>query len=87
MALYHKYHLDRADERLGMFVALTKHFSIERVLYPGSFVHVTPSFVFPKTTYVDLEQRAQQFFATPEVHQLIAERKVYSQEARVQFHH
>ena len=86
-ALYHKYHLDRADERFGMFESLAKHFSIERVLYPGSFVHVTPSFIFPKVTYVDMEQRAKQFFATPELQQLISERKIYSQEAQVQFHH
>ena len=86
-ALYHKYHLDRADERFGMFESLAKHFSIERVLYPGSFVHVTPSFIFPKVTYVDLEHRAKQFFAAPELQKLISERKAYPQEAQIQFHY
>lgn len=87
LALYHKYHLDRADERFGMFESLAKHFSIGRVLYPGSFVHVTPSFIFPKVTYVDTEQRAKKFFAAPELQQLISKRKVYTEEAQVQFHH
>ena len=87
LALYHKYHLNRADERLGMFESIAKHFSVERVLYPGSFVHATPSFVFPMVTYVDMEKRAKQFFATSELQQLIAERKIYAQEAQVQFVH
>lgn len=87
LALYHKYHLDRADERLGMFESIAKHFDIERVLYPGSFVHATPSFVFPMVTYVDMEKRAKQFFTTPQLQQLIAQRKIYAQDAQVQFVH
>jgi hypothetical protein len=86
-ALYQKYHLDRADERFGMFEGLANNFSIEHVLYPGSFVHVTPSFIFPKATYVDMERRAKQFFATPELQQLLSERKIYSHEVQIQFHH
>ncbi len=84
-ALYQKYHLDRADERLGMFERLAEHFDIERVLYPGSFVHVTPSFVFPQVTYVDMERRARQFYAEPALQDFIAQRKSYAQEAVVQF--
>ena len=86
-ALYHKYHLDRADERFGMFESLASQLSIERVLYPGSFVHVTPSFIFPRATYVDMDKRAKQFFTTPELQQLISKRKIYSQEAQIKFHH
>lgn len=87
LALYDKYHLDRADERFGMFESMATHFSIERVLYPGSFVHVTPSFIFPNVTYVDMERRAKQFFAASELSKLIAKRKVYTDESQIQFHH
>ncbi len=34
-----------------------------RVLYPGSFVDVAASFVFPSVTYVDTDARAERFFA------------------------
>ena len=34
----------------------------QRVLYPGSFVDVTASFVFPSVTYVDVDHRAPRFF-------------------------
>jgi hypothetical protein len=33
------------------------------VLYPGSFVDLAASFVWPSVTYVDLDRRARQFFA------------------------
>lgn len=85
--LYHKYHLERDDERFGMFEILADRFAIERILYPGSFVHITPSFVFPQATYVDMEKRAKAFFTSLELQPFIAKHQVYSQEAQIQFHH
>ncbi len=35
---------------------------VAKVLYPGSYVDVAPSFVWPSVTYVDLDKRAAQFF-------------------------
>ncbi|MEM7131773.1 MAG: hypothetical protein AAF702_36000 [Chloroflexota bacterium] len=84
---YQKHHIHKADERFDMFSLLYKRLSIERVLYPGCFVHVTPSFVFPVATYVDMEQRAKRFFAAPGLSSLIASHKIYQQEAVVHFHH
>lgn len=34
----------------------------ETVLYPGSYVDVSPSFVFPHVTYVDMDKRCPKFF-------------------------
>ena len=87
LALYHKYHLDRADERFGMFEAISKQFDITDALYPGSFVHVTPSFVFPKVVYVDTEKRAKQFFAAQKLQALIVKRKIYPEETQIKFQH
>ena len=36
--------------------------AVRRVLYPGSFVDVAPSFVWPSVTYVDTDRRAAAFF-------------------------
>ncbi len=33
------------------------------MLYPGSYVDIAPSFVFPSVTYVDTDARAADFFA------------------------
>lgn len=36
------------------------------VLYPGSYVDVAPSFIWPSVTYVDLDRRAARFFGDRE---------------------
>lgn len=50
-------------DRLGLFTAVAEAVEANSVLYPGSFVDVAASFVFPATTYVDTDRRADQFFA------------------------
>ena len=44
------------------------------VLYPGSYVDVAPSFVWPSVTYVDVDRRAKQFFDDHEgVQEIVAD--------------
>jgi len=50
-------------DRLRLFTTIAGAIEATRVLYPGSFVDVAPSFVFPSVTYVDTDRRAEQFFA------------------------
>ena len=50
-----------------------------RVLYPGSFVDIAPSFVFPQVTYVDMDDRALRFFADRQgVEDVLVERQASS---------
>lgn len=84
--LYQKYYSERQFERLDLFGRIAEKFAIQRVLYAGSFVHITPSFVFPEVVYVDSDQQAKRFFNSPEVKPFIAQRKIYPQEARFSFH-
>lgn len=49
-------------DRLRLFSAVATHVEAPRVLYPGSFVDVAASFVFPAVTYVDTDRRAAKFF-------------------------
>mgnify|MGYP007066205548 CR=1 FL=1 len=85
LALYQKYFQDRQFERLDLFQIIANKFNIQRALYPGSFVHVTPSFVFPDVVYVDNDKQAKLFFSKPEIYEFITQKKVYPQVARVQF--
>ena len=85
--LYEKHFIDKSDERLGLFVLMANHFAIGSALYPGSFTHLTPSFVFPITSFVDLDQRAARFFEDPRVLDLVNRRKIYDKEPLVRFHH
>ena len=85
ISLYNKYHLDRNDERIGLFSFLSNNFDIERVLYAGSFVHVTPSFFFPRVVYVDNAKQAKHFFNDEGVVDFILKRKRYAEKPTVTF--
>jgi len=83
--LYGKYHLDRGDERLGLFSILRSEYGVERGLYPGCFVHVTPSFVIPEMVYVDTDSNARKFFEAGRAESLVLSRKQYRDEPSVVF--
>ena len=72
-ALYEKYHRSRNDERRGLFETVRSEFGPESGLYPGCFVHITPSFVFAQMTYVDSDRNAARFFASDAPSKLISE--------------
>jgi hypothetical protein len=84
--MYREHHTDKADERLGLFRGLVEHFGVTDALYPGSFVHVTPSFVIPRVVYVDSDRRAQVFFEDPRVLELVDERREYEARPSIGFH-
>jgi hypothetical protein len=84
--LYQKHFVDKADERLGLFVLLADSFGVRSALYPGSFTHLTPAFVFPTTCFVDMDRRAARFFEDPAVLDLIGQRKIYEEQPKVRFH-
>lgn len=86
LELYQKHFVDKQFERLDLFQMLNEKYDIGRILYPGSFVHVTPSFVFADVVYVDSDRRAKTFFEAMEVQDFVAGRKQYPQEARMTFY-
>lgn len=86
LKLYSKYHLERNDERLGIFLRLSENFEIKRALYPGSFVHLTPALVFQSVRFVDSDKRAKKFFESPEVAEYISNQKLYPSDADYIFH-
>ncbi len=86
MKLYREYFIEREFEREDIFIQLQDNFHIERVLYPGSFVHVTPSFVFNSVCYVDSDKPTAKFFNSPELFDFISSRKHYSADPEIIFY-
>ena len=86
LQLYQKYYVDREYEGLDLFQLLRDQYGVQSALYPGSFVHVTPSFVFPVTAYVDSDRQAKRAFGDPELLQLIRQRQEYDQDPQVVFY-
>jgi hypothetical protein len=85
LELYYHYHLNRDDDRLGMFRLLLEHFPIHSVLYPGCFVHLTPALVCSQVFFVDSDRRARSFFGQPAVMDYIRRNKSYAEDPQVVF--
>ena len=61
-------------DRERLFRAVAGFADLRSVLYPGSWVDVAASFVWPEVTYVDSDRRARQFFEDADgVDELLAE--------------
>ena len=86
ISLYDKYHASRQDERLGLFESVRAEFGTVRGLYPGCFVHVTPSFVIPEMHYVDSDRNANRFFADGMAQALVEQKRVYGESPLLRFH-
>lgn len=86
ISLYQKYYTDNNNEGLGQFIILAKKFDVTSALYPGSFVYMTPSFVFPVVTYIDTDKRAKAFFNDSSVFDYISQNKLYESEPVFSFY-
>lgn len=87
LQVYEEYERTRGD-LAGMFSILADAFPIDRVLYPGSYVHLSPSFIFPSVAYVDTDRRAKAFFADHRGTTALANaRKRYDESPEITFHH
>lgn len=75
-------------DRQPLFSAVAGAIGGETVLYPGSYVDLAPSFVWPSVTYVDVDRRANQLFADAEgVRTLLGERGADPNEHTFRFLH
>ncbi|MFY2559759.1 hypothetical protein ACN469_19140 [Corallococcus terminator] len=85
--IYQGFVVDHQLERAGLFELLRERFvAVDTVLYPGCFVHITPSFFFQHVVYVDRNDLAQGFFANKDgVLRKIGSCQQYEQKASVRF--
>ncbi len=73
-------------DRSDLFAALADLCPVERALYPGSYVDLSPSTAFPSVTYVDTDTRAAGFFdETGLVHAELAGRTRHGAGMEVRF--
>lgn len=86
--LYRKDYLDKQFERTELFIQIKEKYKIKNALYPGSYVHITPSFVIPYVVYVDSDKNARKFFNDAEaVAQFIEKNKKYQEDASFRYIH
>lgn len=56
-----------SDPILKPLKKINEMFVIKKVLYPGSWIHLTPSLVFPIVVYVDFFSKMESMFNDPEL--------------------
>ena len=83
---YQKYYIDRDYEQVDLFRLLKAEYGISSAIYPGSYIQVSPSFIFPHVVYIDSDPQAIRFFKGESLGELVAGRKEYPQEPKIAFH-
>jgi len=87
LKLYEKYHTSRKYTLIGLFKEIKKQFNPKRVLYPGCYVHITPSLVFSDVTYIDSFRDTDKFFKDLKVIEYINKNKEYKKKSKIKFYH
>lgn len=74
-------------DRSGIFELLAQEYHIKKALYPGSYIHITPSFYFPTTVYIDNSKKATDFFEDKGIYKFISKNRGYQELPKVIFHY
>ncbi len=83
---YKKYYIDRDYEQIDLFRLLKNTYEIKRAIYPGSYIHISPSFIFQDVVYIDSDKKAIKFFQSNKLIELVRERKEYSKDPKISFY-
>jgi len=78
--LYETYFIAKMDERRELFLKIAQTYHPKRGLYPGSFVHITPSFYIEDMTYIDSDKRVEKFFSDPILLPFVKQHTTYNTE-------
>jgi hypothetical protein len=74
-------------DRREIFKVVTQEYSIKTAIYPGSYIHIAPSFYIPEVTYIDSFKKTIKFFEDDKVFDLIMKNKIYDEEPLFRFHY
>jgi len=74
---------DGLHDLLWAFRLVEENFDCRRVLYPGSYLHVTPSLVFPEVCYVDSVKGIAAALASPDLLEYVSTHKDYLEDVCV----
>ena len=83
---YEKYYVKRDYEQVDLWRLLKNQFGISKVVYPGSYIQISPSFIYPYVVYVDSDKNAIRFFQSDGLIEMVNQRKEYSQDSEIVFH-
>lgn len=74
-------------DRYDLFEKVVRTYRIEKGIYPGSYIHITPSFLIPEMIYIDNAKKAKKFFDhEDDIKKLIDQNKCYDKETVVTYY-
>ena len=71
------------DGLRSVFRQIRDEFRVQRVLYPGSYLHITPSLFFPSVCYVDSLAGFADALVNPDVRQYVADHRDYPESPEI----
>lgn len=71
---------------MDLFRLLRNEFAISSAIYPGSYIQISPSFIFPYVVYLDSDKQAIKFFQSDQLREIVKDRKEYSEDPKIIFH-
>lgn len=74
---YKAYYLGKYDPTIMIFNYLKSHYEITHVVYPGSFIHIAPSFTFGSVTYIDMYENIDSFYRNEDIFKYVDLHKFY----------
>ena len=74
------------DPHLSALRLIKKKYYVERVLYPGSWIHLTPSLIFPYVVYVDSFSKMDSMLSDPELLEYIGNNSEIFGEPTIKVH-
>ena len=83
---YKMYYIDRDYEQLDLFRLLRDEYKVNSAIYPGSYIQISPSFIYPYVVYIDADKKAIKYFKTGVLEEIVRERKEYAKAPQVVFH-
>jgi hypothetical protein len=83
---YKKYYIDRDYEQVDLFRLLKNKYRISKVIYPGCFIQISPSFIFSYVVYIDSDKNAIKYFSSQGLIEIVNQRKEYPEGPQINFH-
>lgn len=83
---YLSYYEGTNDWHLQAFRLINNKFSPKHVLYPGCWIHLTPSLVFSQVVYVDLFSKMEKAFNDSDLLKYIEKHSEYQGKPKIKFH-
>jgi len=83
---YEEY-IAKIGDRYNLFKLLKDNFSIKTIVYPGSYIDITPSFFFPTSYYIDTDKKAKKFFENEYlILEYIKKNKTYKEDIKIKYY-